>query len=120
MIDPASGRPYPAPEEVQDLQRQAEQGQRQAELAQRQVEARALNEEIARRDAEQACRDAVGIARSMVLKIVARRFGEVSDSFIARLAVIADPGHLDRLADSALAAPSLELFIQGLGDSDRP
>jgi len=38
VIDPASGSPYPTPEEVQDLQRQADQARRHAEHGQRDAE----------------------------------------------------------------------------------
>jgi len=154
VIDPASGRPYPTPEEVRDLQRQAERAQRQAERAQRQAERaqrqaeqaqrraeeRALQEATARSDAEQAQRhaeertlqeaaarndaeqgrlDAEGRARPMVLKIVTRRFGDAPAGLATRLARVADPEQLDLLADAALAAASLEMFLHLLGGEDR-
>ena len=147
VIDPASGEPYPTPDEVRALQRQAERAQRQAERAQRQAErarrraeARATDEETARRmaeqgqrhaeeralqeanardDAERALRDAEGRARAMVLKIVGRRFGDAPASLATRLASIADLEQLDLLADGALAASSLAMFLELLEDQDR-
>ena len=91
VIDPASGRPYPTPEEMRDLQRTAERARHKAERAQR--------------DAEQ-------LARGMVLKIVARRFGDAPASLAERLGDVTDPGQLDLLADAALAEGSLEMFLQ--------
>ena len=168
VIDPASGSPYPTPDEARDLQRtaerarhKAERGRAAAEQAQRHAEARALGEEIARRDAERALRnaeeralqeeiarrdaeqaqrhaeertlreatargeaeqgrlDAEGRTRAMVLKIVTRRFGNAPAGLATRLAGVADPEQLDLLADAALAAASLEMFLQLLGGEDR-
>ena len=155
VIDPASGGPYPTPDEVWGLERaaerarrKAERAQRDAERAQRHAEARALDEETARRhadaraldeatarrhaeerarreasarqDAERGRRNAEEFARSMVLKIVARRFGDVPDGLAGRLAEITDPGQLDLLADAALTAPSLDALLQVLESSDHP
>jgi len=105
VIDPASGMPYPTPEELRDLQRQAERARRKAERAQRDAEQ-------GQRKAERGQRDAERIARGMVLKIVARRFGDAPASLAERLAGVTDPGQLDLLADAALAAGSIEMFLQ--------
>jgi len=105
VIDPASGMPYPTPEELRDLQRAAERARRKAERAQRDAEQ-------GQRKAERGQRDAERIARGMVLKIVARRFGDAPASLAERLAGVTDPGQLDLLADAALAAGSIEMFLQ--------
>jgi len=154
VIDPASGEPYPTPDEVRALQRKAERAQRQAEREQRQAEARATDEETARRNAERGQRraeeralheatardeaeralhraeertrheanarlEAERMARGVVLKIVARRFGDVPADLTGRLANITDPGQLDQLADAALSAASLEVFLQLVSGKDR-
>ena len=154
VIDPASGEPYPTPEEVQDLQRTAERARRKAEQAQFRAEARATDEETARRKAEQgqshaeerALREATArdeaeralrraeertqheanarleaerMARGVVLKIVARRFGDVPVDLTERLANVTDPGQLDQLADAALSAASLKVFLQLVSGKDR-
>ena len=151
VIDPASGRPYPTPEEVRGLeraaerarrraeraqrdaeraQRDAERAQRDAERAQHTAEIRALEEGSARRHAEEraqqeeerarqeaaARQDAEGVARGMVLKILAGRFGDPLGGLATRLAEVTDPGQLDLLADAALATTSLEMFLQVLED----
>ena len=132
VIDPDSGRPYPTPDEARTLQRRAEREQRKAERerreaehAQHQAEARAQDEEVARREAERGQREAErgrreaeGVARSMVLKIVARRFGDPSARFTERLAGITDPGQLELLADAALSAASLEMLLHLLNNED--
>ena len=132
VIDPASGRPYPTPEEVRGLERAAERARRRAERAQRDAETRALQEETARRhaeerarheasarqDAERGRRDAEGSARSIVLKIVARQFGDMPAGLAGRLAGVTDPRQLDLLADAALAATSLEMFLQLVDGED--
>ena len=119
VIDPASSMPYPTPDEVRALQRQAERAQRQAERAQRRAEERALQEATARDDAVRALRGAEGRARAVVLKIVARRFGDAPAGLATRLAAVADPEQLDLLADAALAASSLDMFLQLLEGEDR-
>ena len=68
--------------------------------------------ERARHKAERAQRDAEQLARGMVLKIVARRFGDAPASLAERLGDVTDPGQLDLLADAALAEGSLEMFLQ--------
>ena len=125
VINPASVEPYPTPDEMRDLERQAEvrrrraeEGRRAAEQAQHQAETRAQNEAVARREAGRGQREAEGLARCMVLKIVARRFGDPSTRFTARLARITDPGQLELLADAALPAASLEMFLQLLNEED--
>ena len=160
VIDPASGSPYPTPDEVRGLERaaerarckaeraqhDAERAQRDAEQARGTAEMRALEEESARRHAEERARqeatarqeaegarrgaeeharqeaaarqDAEGIARGMVLKIVARRFGDLPVGLAGRLAEVTDPGQLDLLADAALAATSLGALLQVLEGGD--
>ena len=56
----------------------------------------------------------------MVLKIVARRFGDAPASLAERLAEVTDPGQLDMLADAALAAASLEMFLQLVDGNAHP
>ena len=132
VIDPANGEPYPTPDEVRGLERAAERARRRAERAQRDAETRALQEETARRhaeerarheasarqDAERGRRDAEGSARSIVLKIVARQFGDMPAGLAGRLAGVTDPRQLDLLADAALAATSLEMFLQLVDGED--
>jgi len=141
VIDPTSGKPYPTPDEARALQRQAERAQRQAERAQRQAEraqrqaelgqlqaeTRAQDQEAARRDAEQGQhkaergqRAAERGQRSMVLKIVTRRFGHAPARLIERLGGVTDPGQLELLADAALSAASLEMFLQLVDGEDHP
>jgi len=147
VIDPASGEPYPTPDEVRTLQRDAEQAQlraearatdeetarRKAEQGQSHAEERALREATARDEAERALRraeertrheanarlEAERMARGVVLKIVARRFGDVPADLTGRLPNITDPGQLDQLADAALSAASLEVFLQLVSGKDR-
>ena len=99
VIDPASGEPYPTPDEVRALQRKAERAQRQAERGRLEAE---------------------GIARGMVLKIVARRFGDAPAGLAERLIEVTDPGQLDLFADAALTAGSIELFFQLLDGKAHP
>jgi len=147
VIDPASGEPYPTPDEVRTLQRDAEQAQlraearatdeetarRKAEQGQSHAEERALREATARDEAERALRraeertrheanarlEAERMARGVVLKIVARRFGDVPVDLTERLANVTDPGQLDQLADAALSAASLKVFLQLVSGKDR-
>jgi len=120
VIDPASGEPYPTPDEVRDLQRKAERAQRQAERAQRQAERAQRQAERAQRQAEFGRGQAEGIARSMVLKVVALRFGGVPSDLAARLAFVTDLGQLELLADAALTAASLDTFLQLVDGLDHP
>ena len=127
VIDPASGKPYPTPDEVRDLQRKAERAQRQAERAQRQAERAQRQAEIGQDQAERAQRQAElgrgqaeGIARGMVLKVVALRFGGVPSDLAARLASVTDLGQLELLADAALIAASLDAFLRLVDGVDHP
>ena len=120
VIDPASGEPYPTPDETRALQRQAERAQRRAERAQRQAERAQRQAEQGQRQAELGRGKAEGIARGMVLKVVALRFGGVPSDLAARLASVADLGQLELLADAALTAPSLDAFIRLVDGVDRP
>ena len=56
----------------------------------------------------------------MVLKMVARQFGGVPTCLAERLAEVTDPGQLDLLADAALTAGSIELFLQQLDGKSHP
>jgi len=58
--------------------------------------------------------------RGMVLKMVARQFGGVPTCLAERLAEVTDPGQLDLLADAALTAGSIELFLQQLDGKSHP
>jgi len=120
VIDPANGEPYPTPDEVRDLQRKAERAQRQAERARRQAELGRNQAERAQREAELGRGQAHGIAHSMVLKVVALRFGGVPSDLAERLAVVTVPGQLELLADAALTAASLDTFLQLVDGMDHP